>query len=276
MTEAPARPRTAHHVRLGALALAVLGAAGMLAACDGDDDDIATDTTASSAATTTTGAPSSSAPASSTTTAAPGDTTPATVPGELPGEPAEFGPAAGAVLGVVGVAHDDTLNVRAAPGTDQEVVTELDPLADHVVAVGNTRTLSESIWYEVEVDGGTGWVNATFVAYLGATNDVTAEVVAALDGPAQAATLASLVDVVAGARTALDEEPVPTVTIVVAPTVGDLGEVTVDVTGYPDDATLGERLAIFAMPIEGEGFGLQAVESRVLCRRGVTAEGLCV
>jgi hypothetical protein len=278
MTVSPARPRSTRRPRLGALALAALGAMGMLAACDGDDDDdVATDTTPTSAgSTTTTGASASSAPASTSTTTAAGDTTPATVPGELPGEPADFGPVAGAVLGVVGVAHDDTLNVRAAPGTDQEVVAELEPLADHVVAVGNTRTLPESIWYEIEVDGGTGWVSASFVAYLGATTDVTAAIIEELGATPGAETMVDLADAVAAPLTSHDE-PVPEVTVVVAPTVGDLGEITIDVTGYPDDAVLGERLAIFGTPAEGgEGFVLRSVESRVLCHRGVDADGLCV
>jgi hypothetical protein len=273
MTSTPARSRPAR-----AVVVALLAGALALSACGGDDDDVATDTTPSSGPTTTTSTASSASTApASTTTAAPGDTTPESVPGDLPGEPADFGPTAGAVLGVVGVAHDDTLNVRAAPGTDQEVVAELDPLADDVVAVGNTRTLPESIWYEVEVDGGTGWVSASFVAYLGATNDVTSEVVAALGSAPGGETMVDLADAVAATRSSSEEPPVPEVTVVVAPTVGDLGEITVDVTGYPDDAVLGERLAVFGTPTaSGESFALRTVESRVLCRRGVTTDGLCV
>jgi hypothetical protein len=272
MTDAPVRSRRA---RIAVVALVVSATA--LAACGGDDDDVSTDTTPSSAGSTTTAADTAStAPAPTSTSEAPDDTA-SSAPGELPGEPADFGPTAGAVLGVVGVAHDDTLNVRAAPGTDQEVVAELDPLADDVVAVGNTRTLPESIWFEVEVDGGTGWVSASFVAYLGATSDVTAEIVADLGTTPGAETMVELADAVAASRAALDEEPIPEVTVVVAPTVGDLGEITVDVTGYPDDAVLGERLHVFGTPAEGgEGFVLRSVESLVLCRRDVTADGLCV
>jgi hypothetical protein len=252
-------------------------AAVLVAGCDGgDDDDVATDTTPStSPATTTTaaaGATTTTAPA--TTTSAP---TPSTAEGDLPGEPVEFGPTAGAVLGVVGVAHDDTLNVRAAPGTDQEVVTELAPLADDLVATGRNRSLPESVWYEVETAAGpTGWVSASFVAQLGDTVDVTAEVQAALGELPGGETMVDLADAVAGARAALDEEPIPRITVTVAPTVGDLGEITVDVVGYPDDAVLGERLHVFGTPAEGgEAFVLRTVESQSLCRRGVS-DGLCV
>lgn len=63
----------------------------------------------------------------------------------------------------------------------------------------------------------------------------------------------------------------------VAPTVGDLGEVTFDVVGLADDAQLGWRLHIFGQPTEGgEGFSLMSVEATALCGRGVTEDGLCV
>jgi enoyl-CoA hydratase len=38
--------------------------------------------------------------------------------GGLPGEPIDFGPAAGDVLAVIGVSHDDVLNLRSAPGAE--------------------------------------------------------------------------------------------------------------------------------------------------------------
>ncbi|NNC44231.1 MAG: hypothetical protein HKO03_13440 [Acidimicrobiia bacterium] len=62
-----------------------------------------------------------------------------------------------------------------------------------------------------------------------------------------------------------------------APTEGDLGEVTYDVVGIGDDSVLGERLHIFGQPTgDGSGFSLMAVESQVLCGRGVTDQGLCI
>ena len=63
------------------------------------------DTVSTTEPTTTTEAP---APAPATT-----DPAPMTVP--LPGEASDFGPAEGAVLAVVGVDHDDVLNVRDVP-----------------------------------------------------------------------------------------------------------------------------------------------------------------
>ena len=68
---------------------------------------------------------------------------PADVPQELPGEPIEFGPRAGDVLAVVGVAHDDRLNLRAAPGTDQAILARLSPTEDAMVAQGATRVIDD-------------------------------------------------------------------------------------------------------------------------------------
>jgi hypothetical protein len=83
-------------------------------------------------------------------------------------------------------------------------------------------------------------------------------------------------EAVAAARAPADEGPRPTVTVVDGPTVGDLGEVTVDVLGLADDSLRGERLHVFATPDPaGEGFGLKTVEATALCARGVTADGLC-
>jgi hypothetical protein len=61
----------------------------------------------------------------------------------------------------------------------------------------------------------------------------------------------------------------------VAPTVGDLGEVTYDVIGLGDDAVYGYRLHVFGEPVT-DGFSLRTVERTYLCSRGVDADELCV
>ena len=73
------------------------------------------------------------------------------------------------------------------------------------------------------------------------------------------------------------ENPKSRLTVTVAPkTVGDLGEVTYDVVGFPDDSIAGERLHILGTP--GDRFTLKKVEATSLCRRGVSGESprLCV
>ncbi|QYG94117.1 hypothetical protein HC251_17835 [Iamia sp. SCSIO 61187] len=252
----------------------VLGAAGC--GDDGGDED---ETTASS--TTEAGGASSSATdtttaadGSTTTTAADGTSSTPSVPDEdLPGEPIDIYPYEGAVLAVVGVEADDTLNVRAGPGTSFDVVVELGPLAADATATGRNRTLEDdSLWVELEAEGTTGWVNGQYVAQLGGTTDVTSEVGQGIAGE----TMLAIGEAVAAARAPAGEGPQPTVTVVDGPTVGDLGEITVDVLGLADDSLRGERLHVFATPDpSGEGFGLKTVEATALCARGVTDDGLC-
>ena len=193
--------------------------------------------------------------------------------GDLAGEPIEFFFSDGDTLGVVGVAADDVLNVRSGPGTQAAVVATLEPLGE-AVATGSARQLSQSIWAEVEAVGTTGWANVAYLAYIGATNDVTAEIVDQLGGSASAETMVELGQAVAETRAST--EPPSDIVVVDGPAVGDLGEITVDVIGLGDDAVRGARLHVFGQPADaGQGFGLKSVEQTDLCARGVS-DGLCL
>ena len=177
---------------------------------------------------------------------------------------------------MVGVEADDVLNVRAAPDPSADVVAELDPLDDGIEPTGHNRQVDDgAIWAEVTVDGTTGWASTAFLAHPGDVRDITSELYPEVADRPAAITVDELGAQVAERR-AGDGEPEPRVVVVDGPTVGDLGEITVDVLGYPDDAVLGERLHVFAEPDEsGDGFNLRTVESTTLCRRGVS-DGLCV
>jgi hypothetical protein len=249
-----------------------------LGACGGDGDDEETDASTTTEATTSDPDPADAAESSTTTaggdgsstTVADGSTT--TPPGDLPGEPVEIYPYEGAVLAVVGVAADDTLNVRSGPGTDFDVVVELGPLSEDATATGHNRTVEDSFWAEVEADDTTGWVNVLYVAQAGSTTDVTADLGTVVGGE----TMVDIAEDVAALRAPSEEGPQPTVTIVDGPEVGDVGEITVDVIGLADDSLKGERLHIIASPdASGEGFTVTTVEATALCARGVTADGLC-
>ncbi len=242
------------------LFLVVLVGVAMVSACGGDEPVTTTSTAPDS---TSTSAASTTSTSSSTTTT-------------LPGEPLDLGfPKAGDVLGVVGVAFDDVLNVRAVPGADAAVVATLEPLADDVVALDRARQLPGTIWFEVQDDGVTGWVNSSFVAYLGSVDDVTSLVVAQAGEMPAAETMMALGRMVA--EIMASDDPASEIVMTVAPTVGDLGEVTYDVIGLGDDAVGGMRLHVFGQPSEGgEGFTLKSVESTTLCGRGVTEDGLCI
>ena len=246
----------------------------LLAACGGDSAEdsttsvppttIATTTTTTLAPTTTTVAPTST-----TTTSSTSSTTTTT----LAGQPIDFGPITGDQLGVVAIAHDDVLNFRAGPGTDQEIINRLGALFEGFIATGNNRQLPNSIWYEGTVDGQIGWASSAFLAYIGATDDITANVIADLGETPVAETMLDLGTIVAEASASTD--PPSRIRMAVAPTVGDLGEVTFDVVGLGDDALFGVRLTVFGTPGD-ESFALKTVERTLLCGRGVSADGLCL
>lgn len=243
--------------------VAVTALALVFSAC-GTDAVESTTTTPPATETTTTMAPTTTTVPP--TTAAPTTTT-------LPGEPFDIVFAAGSEVAVIGVAHDDVLNVRSGPGVEFDVVAELDPTSTDAIALGEGRLLVGSIWQAVEVDGVEGWVNSSFLALAGAVDDQTSAVVTLLGGIPTGSDMVELGELVADTFASTD--PPSTITMVVAPTVGDLGEVTYDVVGLGDDSVRGVRLHIFGTPGD-EGFGLKSVEVTTLCGRGVTEDGLCV
>jgi hypothetical protein len=275
----------------GTILAAGLAGALLLAGCgNGDDggaattagpsstaaDGTGTSNGTSTGATTTDGGSPTTPPAVATT--GPGGTAPATSTGSpltLPGEPFDGFAAAGEVMMVVGVAHDDTLNLRSGPGTGYGVVTRLDPLDEHVVATGRARLLEQSVWYEVTSGGVTGWASSSYLAFGGQVDDVTSQVVAALGETPQAETMVDLAAIVTAELSS--EEVTSRVTLVAGPTVGDLGEIAYDVIGVADDSVYGVRLHIFGQPTGGgEGFSLKSVEQMTLCGRGVDEIRRCV
>ena len=217
----------------------------------------------------------------------------------LPGEPFELGPPAGAGLAVVGVSHASVLNVRDVPAG--EIVARLDNVMNvgsepvvyvreagsdaliatldlnrGVIATGNNRKLPTTIWYEIRMGDAVGWASSAFLSPLGATSDSTAEIIALLGEMPSSATLDELGRIV-GEAVASDEPP-SRVVVSGAPTVGDLGEITIDVLDLPDDSVRGYRLHVFAQQDPDSGsFVLKTVESTTICdsHRGVGDGGLC-
>ena len=225
----------------------------------------------------------------------------------LPGEPFDLGPSEGAGLAVVGIQAASGLNVRDVP--NGEIIARLDNVMDGVrdpavyvraaetddiittvdllsgvVATGNTRQLTTTIWHEFRVGDLTGWSSAAYLAQAGATDDATSQVVDALGELPEAATVLELG--LAVAQTMASQEPASRVVVSEAPsTSGDLAQMTVDVIGLGDDSVLGYRLVVFAVPaeeVEAQDdpgpFTLKSVERTFLCHshRGVSEEGLCL
>jgi uncharacterized protein YraI len=219
--------------------------------------------------------PSTVPPASTTPTETPEPTTNTsdTSTTSLLGSPIDFGPQSGDVLAVVGVSHDDTLNLRAGPGPSQQVLATIDPTYAALIAQGETWDTSEAFWIKVAYEGILGWVHFGFVAYLGYTDDVTARVVADLDDYPVAATMEELGLLISEVFESRD--PPSRIVMTVEPMLGDLGEVTYDVIGLGDDAEYGVRLHVFG-ETTAEGFALKTVELTSLCGRGVGDDELCV
>ncbi|MEX1094343.1 MAG: hypothetical protein WEF28_14475 [Acidimicrobiia bacterium] len=236
----------------------------VIVACGADVSDSTTTTTAPS--TTTTVETTTTTVEATTTTSADTTTT-------LAGEPIDFGPAADDVVMVAGVAYDDVLNLRAAPGADQPISDEIPPTFADLVAQGNTRDLSPGFWIEVDYEGTVGWVNLAYIAFEGDTTDETSNVIDELGERPVEPTMTDLGEVVAGVF-ASDEEPKSDIVQVTEVVEGDLIEVTYDVIGLADDAVRGVRLHIFAEE-SSDGFTLRTVEVTLLCGRGVS-DGLCV
>lgn len=189
----------------------------------------------------------------------------------LPGTPATFGPAAGTQLGVIGVAHDDWLNVRDVPNGEivATLTLQLSPQSPAesallvrdaeaeaafarigvtgITATGRTRDLATSTWHEIQAGPIVGWASSNYLAPLSPETalDITAQVTADIDGDTSADTFAQLVDRVAA--TVASDEPRSRIRTTSAPDPsGDLLEVVVDVVGQPDDSVRGYRLLIVA------------------------------
>lgn len=263
----------------------ILVAAGLAllvgGACGSDGDSSAptssvTSTTEDGDTTTSDGAtssPSSTSATSATTTTTTATSTSDSPQTTLPGEDIFSFAEAGDIIGVMGVAHDDQLNVRDLPGADQAIIATIGPTADDLVATGRARLLPGSIWYEIASGTGTGWVNSRFVAFVGGTDDMTAEFLAGRERP-EAETMTALGEFVAAELGS--EEPKSRIVQTVAAAIGDLGEVTYDVIGLGDDSVGGFRLHVFAVQEQsGEDFVLRTIERTVFCSRGLAGE-LCV
>lgn len=234
--------------------------------------------TASPTATEPTAVPAPTSTPVESPTADPAPTSPPvpTSRPDLPGEAFDlYVPETGEIVAVVGVAFDDILEVHAEPGENSPLLGTLPPVATDVVSVGEGRALPASIWWRVARGELDGWVGSRYVSRLGLTDDITAQIVSSLGSIPAAETMLDLGMIVANERASID--PPSSVVVSAAPMVGDLGEITIDVVGFPDDSVGGERLHIFGQPLDsGEGFSLKAVEATVMCSRGVTDDGFCL
>lgn len=280
-------PRNRFMITLAALSLLVVACgspAGDTTSTEANGTTVSStmppETSTSGPSTTSTTAPPTT-PTTTTTTMATTTTTlapptEAMAEADLPGTRFDLAPVTGASLAVVGVAHDDVLNVRRAPGMNYDIVSTLAPHSNDFVATGRARMLTQSIWFEgVTVDGLFGWVASQFTARMGPTDDITWLIVEELGEIPVAVTMEELGLVAANAVASTD--PQSDIVISAAATIGDLGEITYDVVGLGDDSVWALRLHVFGEPDGLGNFSLKAVESTDMCVpvRGASPEGPC-
>lgn len=245
-------------------------------------------------------APDPAAPVAGAPTSTPG-TTATTAPSTaaasttttLPGEPFDYPFAsAGAMLDVVGIAFDETLDLHDLPGSTQPVVASLPPLTRGVVSEGRAQSVSgDGIWLEVTASGTTGWTSPSNLAYLGGVRDATATVVAELGGRPTAPSMLELGDIVNGVVVPSDPAAPPAdIVMAAAPGSGSTAEVVYDTFPgefFGDDAASGSRVVVTGRQVTAGSLPPTGVRSSVvyelvrvdtlsLCTRGVTTDGLCV
>lgn len=254
---------------LAAVTLAACATASPIAPTDPPSSStLGAPSTSTSATTTST----SLAPTTSSTNSTTTEPTTVTIPPS--GQPID-GPPRGSIWSVVGVAHDDVLNLRSGPGVSHPVAATLAPITPNVIATGVARSQEASVWWGVQVESIDGWVNAAYLAVEGTTEDATSSIVSQLGSVPAGDTIADLGAIVIDARA-----PSSAVTVVVdAPVPGDelIGEMTIDVFVPHDDSVRGERLHVFGQRLgTSSDWSLYAVESTSLCWRDADAMGLCV
>jgi hypothetical protein len=193
--------------------------------------------------------------------------------GSTPGASVELPYPAGTTLVVVGVAHDDALNLREGPGTGFPVREELAPLGGGLVTTGRGWSGEDGPWWaEVTRNGTTGWVSLAFVGVRDGTEDWTARTTERLSGTPTAASMQELGATVA--RSFASSDPPSTVVMSAAPSGTDPAEVTYDVVGLGDDSVRAVRLAVSGRAGSG-GFTLTSVRATQICARGTSAGELC-
>ena len=213
-----------------------------------------------------------------TTTTEPPPTGASVVTTMLPGEEC-FGPGPrqGAVLGVVGIAFDEVLTIRAAPATDGVVVGVLPPLTE-VGANGDNR----AAWYEVTANGLTGWAPRANLRALDGTFDLTAGILSSIGSLPRAPSMLELGTIVTDVVVPCDPATPTTIVVVVAPAPGPVSEVVYDTfTGElcGDDSIAGERIRVTGQLVEDSEppangssralvYELVSAESRHICWRG--------
>ena len=161
-----------------------------------------------------------------------------------------------------GVAGGDVLDVRAAPGPDEPLITVIASQATSIQTYGAIVRIGQEFWQPVQVPGGAGWVNARYLRPMGpptpgVAGRATAALTTAADQVSNAieagdgAALAAAADPALGVLFSTDayisdDDPVLSVQQLAA---GDSTQMVwgyTDGEGLPIRQTIAERLASIA------------------------------
>lgn len=166
------------------------------------------------------------------------------------------------VFSVVGVAHDDKLNVRRTPSARAKVIGRLAPLARRVEVTGKTR----GSWRQVRIGDRVGWVHGRYLAPIGRPVGMTERAREVGIAPTR----------VSLARKVVASQAPGTEGRLFGPVlVSQRGNrMVVDLLGYQDDALVGERFRLVIRPGEA-GFMIRSAAALPICARGVDRNGLC-
>ena len=170
-------------------------------------------------------------------------------------------------LAVVGIRYDDVLRVRSQPGVESRIIARLPPDARDVGFTGRTTFLVSGLWYEVVVDGETGWASGSFLGRLGSTDDATEEAIALAGRPPQAESVHGLGRSVGSLF--LPEGSTPRVRVTDPGSIGPTGVVTVDATVEGDGPVVGYRLVVRSVRLADDtGYVVTEVQRTVICQAG--------
>ena len=234
------------------------------------------DQTAQSVEATTT---TTTAPTETTSTGVPSTTTTTTeAPVETCSAPTQ------AVT--VDVALDDAdggLNMRSGPGTSNEVIATF-ARGKELFTTGECTPVNATDWWQVTTsDGGqTGWVSSRFLTDSSPLDFVLGPRVddPNVDG-LEATTSQGTIEILAE-RYGFDEDAVITL-IQEGADDAQGGTAVYEITGLKDDAIDGYRFEIlyFFTHADADAFVINGidparVETRVICSRAITPEGLCI
>jgi hypothetical protein len=169
---------------------------------------------------------------------------------------------------VAGVAANDALNIRAAPGASFEVLGTIPPDGQEILGTGRTMPVGASLWREVVYAGVRGWVNGRFLQVTGGPSTD------ALPAPEQPPPAAPAPPAPAARPEAPRWQPRPGAragrtarTAAPPPAVRAAAEPAVPTAGGPGAAPQGAGLGA---PVEGGGLGAAAPQGGGL---GAPVEG---